>query len=110
MRSDQYRNKSLHYFNSFAVKDRIPLNQLSLSHQRRLPRQCDLPSVILPTTSDDAELKKNFTVLVSRVISSNMPFFNKGFRDVIDWHINHPYHKEMSKKSDVVSYFYHNNT
>ena len=85
------------------MKNRILLGHFS--HQPHHTNECLLPSAILPTTADDAALKKNFTVHISRVISKNMVFFNTGFSDVIDWHIYHPFYKENSKKSEVVSYF-----
>ena len=34
-----------------------------------------------------------------------MEFFRFDFSDVLDLHIQHKYYEEMSKKSDIVSYF-----
>ena len=58
MRCDQYRTKSLHYFNSYALKDRIPLDHLQKSHETLHPHPGHVAaSTILPSASDDAALK-----------------------------------------------------
>lgn len=104
-RSDRYQNKDIHYFNAFAVKDRILSDQNVFTKTDIRPDQplpTDLPSAILPTFSDDNDLMDQFTVLVSRILMY-MPFFQTSFQDVVDWHISHPFEKEMSQKSEVVS-------
>ena len=42
---------------------------------------------------------------VSRVLVSHLKFFNLTFEEVCEWHIKHPYYKEMSTKSVVVSLY-----
>ena len=111
MRSDRFQNRSLHYFNSFAVKDRISLSQL-MAYQ--LPPQLQsghIAELILPSEADDVLMKKGLSTLVSRILVKNMPFFNMSFSDVIDWHILHPFSKEMSTKSKIVgdAYLYSSN-
>ena len=106
-RCDQYHTKSLHYFNSYALKDRISLDHLQTFQDTPHPHHVEA-STILPSASDDTTLRNNFITLVSRVITKHMLFFKTGFSDVIEWHITHRYSDEMSKKSEVVSkHYYH---
>ena len=104
MRSNQFSNHSLHYFNSFAVLNRIDLSGYSDTY----PHSClDQPKrraeSLLPSSEDDAIILNNIATLVSRVLAEHMPFFKHTFEDVTDWHIKHKHYKEMSSKSDVVS-------
>ena len=85
------------------MKDRVSLNYLSLLEPPCYRQTCHLADLILPSMADDHTMKKNFTTLVSRIITKNMPFFNTSFSDVINWHIKYKYYSEMSKKSEVVS-------
>ena len=93
--------QSLHYFNSYAVKDRLPTSHLE--DKPCLPDFSSFtPSKLLPTAIDDKSIQRNFTILISRVLSKHFPFFKK-FAAGIPKHIKHKYYKEMSKKSEVVS-------
>ena len=61
-----YQTVSRHYFHLYAVKDRI-----DLSHLSDVPRDgtcIDIPQ-LLPLDNDHTEMKKNFSVLISRYIS-----------------------------------------
>ena len=92
--------QSLHYFNSYAVKDRLPT-----AHLEDKPSLPDFsafdPSKLMPST-DDKSIQKNFTILISHVLKKNFPFFEK-FATNVPKHIKHKYYKELSKKSKVVS-------
>lgn len=100
MRSD-HQTRSLHYFHAYAVRDRIDLS--SVSDVKVTP---DIGSInitdLLPSASDDEELKKNFTLLMCQTLKKYMPFFGK-FATGISRHIKHEYFAEMSQKSEVVS-------
>ena len=103
MRSDR-QNTSLHYFNSFAVENRINISHLSevfldfssISHDH-------IAHSVLPSSTDDKMLKENIAILVSRVLVTHLDFFSITFEGVVDWHIKHQFYKEMSSKSHVVS-------
>lgn len=104
MRADKYHNKSLHYFHSFAVANRIDLSEFSDVK----PSTCmNTPSKravqLLPTKEDDIVLRSNFINLVSRVLVENIPFFKATFDGVVTQHIQHKYSSEMAMKSHVVS-------
>ena len=104
LRSD-HGNSSLHYFHSFAVKDRIDFSHLSST----LPFSCSnspskLALEILPSVEDDATLKSLFKVHVSRILVDNLEFFKVTCQDVAIRHVPHLYSRQMSMKSTVVSY------
>ncbi len=104
MRSTQFINHSLHYFNSFAVLNRINFQEYSNSPLHicfNEPKKRAL--LVLPSKQDDETIESNMAVLISRVLVKHMSFFKHTFDDVINWHIDHKYQKEMSTKSVVVS-------
>ena len=76
MRSD-CQAKSLHYFNSIAVKDHV-----DLSHLYDIPPSGPAPSLksmlqnLLPSTADNHILRDNFAIHISRILAENMPFFH----------------------------------
>lgn len=98
-------NMSFHWFISLAARDRIDLSKLADSLSPTcLPNPEKVAASLLPSFSDDAALKKNFAVFVSRTMATHIEFFSFGFNDVVQWHIPHKYSTEMSKKSVVVRY------
>ena len=97
MRSDS-QTVSLHYIQVYGVKDRIDYS--SLSSQK--PTETNLYD-ILPSSEDYELLKKDFTILVSRIVHTHLPFFGDDFKNLVEKHIPHKYSAEMSKKSEVVS-------
>lgn len=100
MRSD-YQKRSLHYFHTYAVEDRVDLS--GVSDQKVQP---DLESIqlteLLPTADDEKMLRTNFTTLVSRVLVKHMKYFHQ-YSKAVDRHIQHDFSKEMAMKSEVVS-------
>lgn len=100
MRLD-HQAQSLHYFNCYAVRDRV--STLGLEDKPSLPDfSAFLETKILPTTADHEALKNNFIVLIARIIRKNFTFFSK-FGTGVPKHIKHRYYAEMAKKSKIVS-------
>ena len=99
MTSDN-QTRSLHYVQSYAVKDRV--NYDCLSSERRT-EVCVFD--ILPTKEDYDILKKNFAVLVSRVMVKFIPYFTSDYKELPTKHIPHEHSKEMATKSEIVSLF-----
>ena len=100
MRSDS-QVKSLHYFQSYAVRDRINLTNVSDSPP--LPsNDPDLLS-LLPSSNDITTIQHLFEIHVARIVIEHIPFMKSAFSDVVDWHIHHEYYEEMETKSDIVS-------
>lgn len=73
MRSD-HQTQSLHYFHTYAVRDRIDLSDFSNSSH--LP---DISSIqltqLLPSEADIKAIYDNFSILVGRVLKKYIPFF-----------------------------------
>ena len=104
MRSDQ-GNISAHYFHLYAVQNRIDFSQL-LDDMPDNSSVNDLGVVarsLQPTEMDDTVLRRNMMTLISRILCTRMKFFQVCFDDIVNWHIQHRYSKEMSLKSVVVS-------
>ena len=102
MRCDQFRSKYLHYFNMFATQDRVPLSELSVPQPVSLSTASHVSELLLPSLTDDKDFN-GVNVLVSCIITKHLPFFNTLFKDVVQWHIEHQYSKEMCKTSTIVS-------
>ena len=57
---------------------------------------------ILPTSSQEKELRGNFSILFVRTLKKHIPYFAK-FEQGLERHIRHEFYSEMSEKSEVVS-------
>ena len=97
MRSDN-QTRSLHYVQVYAVRDRVNFD--GLSNERRTEVNV---FDILPTDEDYMLLKKNFSILISRMIVKFLPFFSSDFKGLPTKHIPHEHSTEMAKKSEIVS-------
>ena len=69
-----YQTCSLHYVNSYAVKDRIDFSQFSSETPTELTLFEVLPNDAYKSLKDD------FTVLVSRMIVEHMAFFSADYK------------------------------
>lgn len=100
MRADN-QTRSLHYFHTYGVRDRIDLS--AFSSEIKVP---DVSSIqlenFLPSSRDEKIMKKNFGVIIGRILVKFVPFFKK-FGKGLERHIQHEYSEEMSRKSEVVS-------
>ena len=100
MRTD-YQTRSLHYFHTYAVCDRVDMSQFSNDKPITDMADIDLRE-LLPTQADEDTLRENFAVLVARTLAKYMPFFAK-FCKGLERHIHHAFSHEMAQKSEVVS-------
>ncbi len=104
------RTVSLHYFNSYAVLDRINLSGVCDKRPILDPKTVTTKTVaaFLPTREDHNSIVANFTVLVARRrLIEHMPALS-AFDQCVTKHITHKYSQEMSKTSRVVSFEYSN--
>ena len=101
MRSD-VQNRSLHYFHSYAVRDRVYMSQFSNDIEVRDTASINLQEV-LPTCKDEEILRKNFAILVGRTLVKYIPCLAQHGNE-LGKHIPHEFSKEMSQKSEVVSF------
>ena len=110
MRTDGRQDQSLHFFHSYAIRDRIDLSKFPFQSSPRVTHPTSFSNFetmaleMLPSSLDDVTLSKNIATIVSRVLFENMPFFKSTFKDVVTWHIQHKHYEDMSKKSEVVSF------
>ena len=95
------QTNSLHFFQTYAVRDRI-----DLSSYDDTPPVVDESNIntktLLPSESDYEQLTRNFSHHVARVLKEYMPSFSS-FGSGLERHIRHRYYEEMSQKSEVVS-------
>ena len=96
--------KSLHFFHMYAVRDRFDSSSLADDPALCDVENCDV-TAILPSLEDDTVLRSHASVLAARIIRKRFKFFSENVIPVTR-HIKHKYSKEMSKKSEVVSYQY----
>ncbi len=91
----------LHYFNLFAVRDRVDTS--SLEDEPSIP---DLSAIdvgtFLPTPEEHGSITRNFQHMIARVLKQHMPFFAK-FGSGLERHLKHSHYEEMSRESEVVS-------
>lgn len=96
--------RMMNNFHIYGVKSRVMTQETAQSHKQ--PSYGELLCLslddILPSRDDQRKLLENYCVLFARVICEHIPFFKK-FADCVPSHIIHPYSKEMSQKSEVVS-------
>lgn len=97
-------NKTHNLTHSIAVQHRVTDN----TKDATLP-QADILSVhneaFVPNHEDYEALYADFKVLIQRTLVEHIPAL-KDYHDLVEFHIPHPYSKESSKKSNVVSIKY----
>ena len=98
----KHHSQSLHYFHSYAVRDRVDLSLFS-DEPTQVDMHAYVPELLLPSQEDLQHMLQNFTVLITRVLVGYMPCFEK-FSDKIVKHIPHKFTSEITKKSHVVNF------
>ena len=93
--------QSLHYFNSYAVQDRIDLSSYS-DTTPAINLETVSMDILLPTEDDLRELHSCFAIHIAKVLTPHLSSFS-AFAEVVPTHIKHKYSTEMAKKSNVVS-------
>lgn len=103
IRAEKFANRSLHYFHSFAVLNRVDFSHLSDAVPDNAHIDTfEMASSLLPSREDDKALRELFIIHVSRVLATHMEFFKFSFDGIIQWHLKHKYNEEMARKSTVV--------
>lgn len=92
---------SLHYFNAYAVSDRVNFSSFS-ENRPDISFSDQLAESLLPSTADLHSLLLNFEVLIGRILVEHLPLLSKLLPAAVQ-HITHKYSAEMSLKSEVVS-------
>ena len=82
------------------MKDRVNFDNLSAI---AIPTCMPNPKIVatctslLPSQKDDNALHDNIIILVARVITTPMLFFQTSFSDAITWHITHDHLSVMEE-------------
>ena len=58
--------------------------------------------MLLLPSPDDNSSTENLEVLISRILTAHMQYFERTFDGVVEKHIQHKYSSEMQQKSTVV--------
>lgn len=95
------RNRSLHYFNSYAVLDRCNFSLLPEHHVIPDLKAYDVTK-LLPSKRDLDTVLNAFAILVGRILTAYLPGF-ESYKTYSTTHIQHKYSTEMNTRSDVVS-------
>ena len=79
------------------------IGQLAITPHRTCLNSPEKMAVqLLPTKECDVVFKEIFIMIVSWILTTHMQFFQFACSDIVTWHKEHKYYKEMSTKSDVV--------
>ena len=95
-------NKSLHYFHAYAVKDRIIPKGLHNSKPQKSIDELEMQE-ILPTAEGQESIISDLAYIIPRIIVRYLSPY-KAFQKAVVYHIPNPHSKEMSEKSEVVSF------
>ena len=84
----------MHFYNSFAVRDRVNISSLSdiTPDLRRIPLVSIPVNDVLPSKTDESNLTHNFTLLVCRQLVDHLKYFRENYSDVVNRHIKHDYY------------------
>ncbi|KAL5509146.1 hypothetical protein EMCRGX_G004456 [Ephydatia muelleri] len=91
---------SLHYFHTYAVKDRICFSHLSTDPIEIVQDSINF-EMFYPTVGDNTELVSNLETLVARMFVQRIPGLQSLSAEATP-HIKHLYSKQMALKSEVV--------
>ena len=92
--------KSIHYVNSYAVRDRVDLSSYSSTAANSGHNVVPIES-LLPDEDDRRNILANFVVLAGRILCESLPALRE-IPDLATNHILHIHSKEMSSKSEIV--------
>ena len=95
------RAQDHHWFNLYAVKDRV--QGLHLADDRPIASISTLPlSTWLPNADECIALRQDFIILAARVQIKHLPWFSC-IKSVVADHIPHDYSSSAKQKSEIVS-------
>ena len=92
--------QSLHYFNVYAVLDRIDFSSLSCDTSIIDVAEIDI-NMFLPSADDMELMITSFSILISSLLIEHIPALHE-YSSCVPAHIDHKYSREMSAKSHVV--------
>ena len=99
--TEDHKNVDNHCVTLMAVENRVSGNHLSNQQPEGGVMKLENGKCI-PSSCDNAKQRDNYIVLVGRVIAANIKYLNF-LSDVTIPRISHPFMKEMTVKSEIVS-------
>ena len=84
------------------MKDRVDMTQYS-DEKSTLQLSTFNAESLLPTEDDLKAIRDNFAVILSRVLVKYIPSLQQ-LQHAAEKHITHQHYKEVSQRSEVVSY------
>lgn len=102
IQSKESKNQSLHWTHQYAVLGRANKSSLDNTMPQKEIKEIQLVE-LLPTREVQLRLKNRWAILVSRVVCKYIHPF-KYLQNVVLYHIPHSYSKEMTEKSEIVSF------
>ena len=97
------QTRSLHYFQTYAVKDRVNLSHLTDDKPQSIPLVEDAVKKLIPTSNETDSLRDDFIILLAQFLCDYLTYFKDNFKDVVNYHILHIHSMGISHKSEVVS-------
>lgn len=92
------QTKSIHYVNSYAVRDRVDLSCCTAVTSRNTVVSIDS---LLPNDTDRKKIMNNFVILAGRILIESIPAF-KEIPDLVTKHTLHQHSEEMNSRSEIV--------
>lgn len=96
-----HRNSDMHWIAHYATYDRVTTNHLNDTKPLVENLKSFENSNYLLSSDEMESMKKEFTILVARVLLKFFPCM-KPLSRVVPGHIEHKYSEEMAKKSEIV--------
>lgn len=100
IQSHKTTNKSLHWFQIYAVKDRVTSDKSLSDHPQKSLADLQMRE-FLPTQDVHSSLLNDFTIIIPRILIQYLPAY-KPFMKAVNFHIPHAHSAEMLQKSEVV--------
>lgn len=101
--STERQNKMMLWALSLAVENRVFTSHMD---DKSVKLAADIPlHNFIPMEKDLMEIRQRMTIIVSRIIVEEVPFFRDNFSNEVTTHIRHQHWRESSQKSNVVSIY-----
>lgn len=97
-------NRSIHWTHQYALKDKVSVPTLDTAQPQKNVKDLQLVDLLREKVVQD-NLIWQWAVIISRILTRYIPAM-KDFKKSVMYHIPNTYSKEMSTKSDAVSFYF----
>ena len=102
--SETSKNTYLNMALGYIAINRLQTTHLNWKFDEELKKAAELPSNIFVPNENDFELLSNrMKVMVARIITRYLPWFNANFSDCVTSHMLHEYSLDSSKRSVLIN-------